>query len=428
MPITFNEDTNAFEGSNGFDETLAGFDFSVFGGLISNSGSITGPVTANTSEGIELVNSTFGTISKAAGSQYAIDLVGNGGRLVVNDGDIFGSVRLGNGWDSFFNTGLIQGQVRTGNGNDTLTNQIISGIDGGPETAGTITGGVNMGAGDDTVLNTGVMANVILGSGNDTYTVGGFFGGGDELDDGPFGFISGAGSAGDVRGGSGEDTITGGTSADRFYGGNDNDRLIGNEGRDILHGQGGDDFILGGDDNDMISGGAGNDFINGGNNNDRLLGGNDEDIIFGGNGNDVIAGGNGDDRMFGDNGNDRMSGGEGNDTMEGGQGRDTLIGGTGADVFVFAGRSNGDIIRDFSEGDQIELRLIGSDGGTSYDDILANIAFNGSNAVIDLSAIFNLASGGGRIDNGSSVTINNVTIDDLSASAFNIVDDIFIVG
>ncbi len=97
MPITFNEDTNAFEGSNGFGETLAGFDFSVFGELISNSGSITGPVTANTSEGIELVNSTFGTISKAAGSQYAIDLVGNGGRLVVNGGDIFGSVRLGNG-------------------------------------------------------------------------------------------------------------------------------------------------------------------------------------------------------------------------------------------------------------------------------------------------------------------------------------------
>lgn len=144
MPITFNEETNAFEGSNGSGETLVGFDFSAFGGLISNSGAITGPVTANTDLGIELVNTTFGTLSKAAGSQYALDLLGNGGRLVVNDGHIFGSVRLGNGWDSFFNSGLIEGQISMGNGNDTLTNQIIAGIDGGPDTEGQITGGVNM--------------------------------------------------------------------------------------------------------------------------------------------------------------------------------------------------------------------------------------------------------------------------------------------
>lgn len=48
MPITFDEATNTFVGENAFNETLAGFDFSVFGGVISNSGSITAPVTANT--------------------------------------------------------------------------------------------------------------------------------------------------------------------------------------------------------------------------------------------------------------------------------------------------------------------------------------------------------------------------------------------
>ena len=81
-----------------------------------------------------------------------------------------------------------------------------------------------MGNGDDTVLNTGTMANINLGSGNDTYTVGGF-GGINEVvvvEDSdlffPFGGDrdGGTGSAGGVRGGSGNDTMTGGTSDDKF--------------------------------------------------------------------------------------------------------------------------------------------------------------------------------------------------------------------
>ncbi len=74
-----------------------------------------------------------------------------------------------------------------------------------------------MGNGDDTILNTGVMGNVQLGSGNDTYTVGGFESG------------DGTGFAGTVRGGSGEDTMTGGTSDDFFYGGVGNDRMEGGD-------------------------------------------------------------------------------------------------------------------------------------------------------------------------------------------------------
>lgn len=174
MPITFNEETNEFEGNNPFGNTLEGLDFSVFGGIISNSGTIDGPVVANSDQGIEVSNTLDGSISKAAGSSYAVDLLGNGGRNFFNDGTVFGNVRTGNGWDSFRNSGLVQGQLRLGNGNDLLTNQIIPGIDGGPFTIGKITGTVWMGMGDDTVLNAGVLNNVRLGGGNDTYTVGGF--------------------------------------------------------------------------------------------------------------------------------------------------------------------------------------------------------------------------------------------------------------
>ena len=103
MPITFNESTNSFEGENAFGQTLAGLDFSVFGGMITNFGAITAPLTANSDAGIIFTNTTFATLSKAAGSQYAIDLTGNGGRVVRNDGEIFGSIRLGNGWDTVEN-------------------------------------------------------------------------------------------------------------------------------------------------------------------------------------------------------------------------------------------------------------------------------------------------------------------------------------
>ncbi|WP_298862326.1 calcium-binding protein [uncultured Sulfitobacter sp.] len=430
MPITFNEATNSFEGANAFGETLAGLDFSVFGGAVTNFGAIIGPVTANSDEGITFTNTTFGTVSKAAGSQYAIDLTGNSGRNITNDGDIFGSIRLGNAWDTIFNSGTIRGQINTGNGKDLLTNQIIAGLDGGPTTAGTITGGVNMGSGDDTVLNTGIMANINLGSGNDTYTVGGFFDGGfgDEFLIDVRDIDGGAGSAGDVRGGAGDDTMTGGASDDKFFGGADDDRLLGNGGRDVLNGQNGNDALFGGAGNDKIAGGAGNDFIDGGDNNDRLSGGNNDDLMFGGQGNDQLAGGNGNDRMDGGAGHDRLAGGKGNDTMEGGQGRDLLIGGDGADVFVFSGNTEQDEIRDFSAGDRIDIQVFFGDGFLTYADIMDNTVFTGGDAIIDLSAIFNSFSFDGTIEHGSVLTVNNVTIADLDEFAFGLSDDIFVVG
>lgn len=64
MPFIFSEETNAFEGTNAFGTSLAGFDFSVFGGMITNSGAITTTVTANSDAGIELTNTLFGHSAK----------------------------------------------------------------------------------------------------------------------------------------------------------------------------------------------------------------------------------------------------------------------------------------------------------------------------------------------------------------------------
>jgi len=409
MPIIFNEVSGQFEGNIPSTETLPGFDFSVFGGLITNSGTFTGPITADTPENIEVANTLSGSISKAAGSAYAVDLQGNGGRNFYNDGTIFGSARFGNGFDSFFNTGSLNGQIRMGAGNDMLVNQVIPGIDGGPLTLGTITGGVLMGDGDDTVLNGGRLGNVILGAGNDTYNAAIL---GEETGTG--------GTAGDVRGGNGNDNLIGGNADDSFQGGAGRDTLDGGAGKDQLYGNGAADLILAGAGNDLVDGGSGNDIIDGGDNNDRLFGGTGADDVYGGNGNDQIWGGSGADVLEGGAGNDKLYGDAQNDTIDGGAGHDLLSGGAGADVFIFNGNSGRDTITDFDSEDVIDLSALQA-SGVGYADVLENALFSDGDAVIDLSALFNLTSDA-IIDRGSLLTVENVTFADLDANAFNLSD------
>ncbi|WP_299030673.1 calcium-binding protein [uncultured Sulfitobacter sp.] len=420
MPITFNEATDEFEGANIFGETLEGFDFSVFGGEITNSGTINGQLKANSDEGITITNTFGGVLSKASGSVYAVNLLGNGGRNFSNDGTIFGEARMGNAWDSFYNSGLIDGQLKMGKGNDQLINQIIPGIDGGPFTEGTVTGTVRMGAGDDTVVNGGILHDVRMGAGNDIYSVV-TLGFGDALPP-VLNDISG-----DIRGDSGNDTISGGDTDESFYGGSGNDILIGEGGRDKLVGGTGNDQLFGGNGNDKLSGGNGNDTIDGGNNNDDISGGGDNDLILAGSGNDKVNGNAGNDTIFGGSGNDRLSGADGDDVIEGGAGRDTMFGGDGDDVFIFRGRTEADEIRGFAEGDQIEL-FITTGAIVTYADVMANTEFVGNNAVINLSEVF--ATGGLSLgsDRGSVLTVRNVDATDLTSDAFNIIDDFITVG
>ncbi len=379
MPISFDNTNNTYSGIVIASETLPGFDFSVFGGLISNLGTISGALAAVSDENITLTNSVSALIEKPADSQFAVNLLGDGARSLTNDGTICGEVHFGGGWDTFFNTGLIEGRIDTGDGNDLFVNQQIADSFGGL-TVGTVTGSLQTGAGDDTVLNTGSLRNVLLGDGNDFYST--------KVGPGSYETL---GRSGNVLGGNGDDKMFGGAFGDKFFGGEGNDTLNGHTGNDKLNGGDGNDEINGGDGNDRIQGGDGNDRIDAGNNNDRINAGSGDDTITGGNGNDL------------------------------------LTGGDGADVFVFSNRSDRDTITDFGADDRIALYQPLTDVAT-FSDLLANTEFTDGNAVIDLSGLF-IDLGFAAITNGKSIlTLENVGLGDLSADDFGLSDGILVVG
>jgi VCBS repeat-containing protein len=232
----------------------------------------------------------------------------------------------------------------------------------------------------------------------------------------------------------GDDQITGSDGADQFAGRGGNDKLRGEGGADTLWGEAGNDQLLAGDGDDKAVGGtgddvirlgtgndrgwgedgrdviwgeAGNDTVDGGAGDDRLVLGDGADEGWGGAGNDRIEGGIGDDRLTGGLGNDRLTGGDGGDHLWGGAGADVLDGGAGADVFsgdtgkdriilgagddtawggadsdvfVFAPGTGLDRIKDFQDGDRIELKGLYS----SFAQVQQHMKVVGDDVVIDL--------------------------------------------
>ena len=163
-----------------------------------------------------------------------------------------------------------------------------------------------------------------------------------------------------MAGNTGSDSITGGVGDDFGFGGKDDDFLYGDEGDDELFGDDGNDIVSGGAGEDRLFGNTGDDTLSGGEGNDQLFGGKDQDLLFGDSGNDIVFGDLGNDSLFGNAGNDILNGGEGNDTLVGGlgndrldgnQGADVLFGGLGSDVFVLAAVAEGDIVVDFTDGE-----------------------------------------------------------------------------
>jgi Ca2+-binding RTX toxin-like protein len=110
-------------------------------------------------------------------------------------------------------------------------------------------------------------------------------------------------------------------------------------------------------------------YIETGSRNDVLYGGASDDTMVGGDGDDTLHGGGGNDTLSGGLGHDALFGGAGDDILIGGLGSDDLKGGAGADTFVFTSAEDSsadlnfsDVIRDFSDGDKLDLSRIDADG------------------------------------------------------------------
>ncbi len=189
--------------------------------------------------------------------------------------------------------------------------------------------------------------------------------------------IDAAGGADAVRGGAGNDSLSGGSAGDTLLGDAGNDTLLGGEGRDSLSG---------GLGIDQLSGGASADVLDGGGGQDRLLGEDGNDVLRGEAEGDTLDGGAGSDSLSGGAGDDVLIAGDAADTLSGDAGRDVLTGGGNDDLFVFAATADSavgagrDVIKDFGDGDRIDLSRIDASTRAGGDQAFAFIgerAFGG---------------------------------------------------
>lgn len=221
------------------------------------------------------------------------------------------------------------------------------------------------------------------------------------------------------------------------------DNLTGDSGNNQLFGYGGDDVLNGGDGHDILRGGTGADVLNGGAGIDtadyrgaasgvtvnlasqtasggeaqgdtlisieRAYGSHHIDTLTGNDSGNLLYGYNGNDIIDGAGGNDFIRGGNGNDTIYLSGGADTIFGGAGNDTFILLFNAfDGSTIRDFAQGDIIDLTTV-----------VANGEFGG---VTNLSALLSYASQSGNhvvLDfDGAAVTLFNTTLDSLDAGDF----------
>lgn len=170
-----------------------------------------------------------------------------------------------------------------------------------------------------------------------------------------------------------EQITRGNAEDDIIIGGKADEIISGGHGADQLHGRAGDDMLKGGADADLLFGGGENDTVIGGSGNDVIKGGGQSDLLKGAKGADELRGGNGDDTILGGADNDHASAGRGDDVINGGRGDDVLFGGEGADVFVFSGRVDHDVIRDFSQSDGDQIDLSSFQSIASFEDVRAHL-------------------------------------------------------
>jgi len=71
-----------------------------------------------------------------------------------------------------------------------------------------------------------------------------------------------------------------------------------------------------------------------------------------------LSGDKGDDLLIGGAGNNSLEGGEGDDTLLCGGGANRMMGGTGDDTFVLSSEAGKTLIRDFEQGDRLDLQNV----------------------------------------------------------------------
>ncbi|WP_298241353.1 VCBS domain-containing protein [uncultured Bradyrhizobium sp.] len=222
-------------------------------------------------------------------------------------------------------------------------------------------------------------------------------------------------SAGAVTGDAsvGHDSFTGVNSA---YGSNyaDTYDATGFIGFNSFQGQGGNDLITGNGSTQLMFANATSGVIvslaNGTVDGDGSVG---HDTITGGVTN--VSGSNFDDTITGSAGNDQLFGNSGNDLLSGGAGNDALNGGTGADTFVYAAGGGTDTIVDFLQANADKIDLTGIPGVSTLADIQAIATQQGPNTVIDFG-------------NGDTLTLLNVTLQNLTAADFILGQGVHLTG
>lgn len=287
--------------------------------------------------------------------------------------------------------------------------------------SGTITGAITLRHDVDRIINTGSLASVDLGGGDDVFDTTG-------------GTVSGT-----VKGGWGDDTFIVSSlitlQEEANYGGTDlvkaslsmtlgdyfeNLTLLG-EGNIDATGNGLANILTGNDGNNTLSGGAGGDTLIGGRGDDVYLieAGDEGDVIVenAAEGNDSVrsaityslaglttvenlaltgsaaidATGNAlDNVLWGNSGVNNLAGGDGNDTLSGGAGVDTLAGGRGDDVYIIG-----------AAGDEADVIL--ENAGEGNDWVRSTISFSlaGLAAVenVRLTGLADIGATGNALDN-----------------------------
>lgn len=337
--------------------------FDVNGGsgmIVSNTGTITGGITGDTSADQSFTIHNAGTWN-ASSSALTLNAANE---LVENSGKIKGEIDLGASSADVENSGSILGNVDFFNGgalnnSGTIRGELLStGLITAVTNDGTISGTVGLGgsAGGTTSLdNGGVIHGDVSLFGTTMLSNGGTIYGDVSIHDTGTATVTNTGHInGDVSFVSGTNLL------------------------DTSHGE-----ITG-----IVAGGSGND---------TMIGGAYAEDFNGGTGNDVLNGGSGDDIL---------DGGPGRDTLTGGKGDDILTGVGGVDTFNFSGNFGNDTITDFQPtGSFHDIIHFAHNDFANYTDLQAHMVQDDADVVITL-------------DSADTIVLHNVMLGSLTSADF----------